>query len=106
MHGWREALRAEPEDSLLRWGLFVVAVGGVLIGTGPAAIATIGEWLVAHQESLPWYASRLLGFLAYCGLAASVIYGLLLSTGSPRCDRSPRRLVHAAPGAERDRYWR
>jgi len=70
-----------PQTRLLRWGLFVLAIGGILIGTGPAAAGVIGDWLVAHQESLPWYASRLLGFLAYGALAASVIYGLMLSTG-------------------------
>lgn len=70
-----------PETRPLRWTLFVLAVAGILIGTGPAAISVATEWLAVHQESLPWYASRLLGFLAYGALAASVIYGLLLSTG-------------------------
>jgi predicted ferric reductase len=70
-----------PETRPLRWTLFVLAVAGILIGTGPTAIAIASDWLTTHQESLPWYASRLLGFLAYGALAASVIYGLLLSTG-------------------------
>jgi len=65
----------------LRWGLFAVAVGGVLVATGPAALQVVLDWAVANQDSLPWYASRLLGFLAYGALAISVIYGLLLSTG-------------------------
>ena len=39
------------------------------------------EWLGAQQESLPWFTSRILGFLGYWALTASVIYGLLMSTG-------------------------
>src|SRR5919107_5907649 len=70
-----------PQTRLMRWGLFAVAVLGILIGTGPQALAVAGEWLATNQESLPWYASRLLGFLAYGALAVSVIYGLALSTG-------------------------
>lgn len=69
------------QTRVMRWGLFAVAVAGVLIGTGPQAAAVAGEWLATNQESLPWYASRLLGFLAYGALAVSVIYGLALSTG-------------------------
>ena len=70
-----------PQTRLMRWGLFAVAVGGVLVATGPQAASIAGEWLATNQESLPWYASRLLGFLAYGALAVSVIYGLALSTG-------------------------
>lgn len=65
----------------LRWGLFALAVGGVLYATAPQAANQAVDWATAHQESLPWYATRLLGFLAYGALAISVIYGLLLSTG-------------------------
>jgi predicted ferric reductase len=42
---------------------------------------TVAAWFGVEQESLPWYSSRVLGFLGYWALAASVIYGLLLSTG-------------------------
>ncbi len=70
-----------PQTRRLRWSLFLLAIGGVLVATGPSAVAAAADWLAAHQDSLPWYSSRLLGFLAYGALAVSVIYGLLLSTG-------------------------
>jgi len=53
----------------------------VLCLTAPSAINTTLDWASNHQDSLAWYASRILGFLAYGALAISVIYGLLLSTG-------------------------
>jgi sulfoxide reductase heme-binding subunit YedZ len=65
----------------LRWALFLLAVSGVVVGTGPTAIAAAADWIGVHSESLAWYGSRLLGFLAYGALALSVIYGLLLSSG-------------------------
>jgi sulfoxide reductase heme-binding subunit YedZ len=65
----------------LRWLLFLLAVGGVLFATAPNAVNVIIGWLAEHQDSLAWYASRLLGFLAYGALSISVIYGLLLSSG-------------------------
>ena len=70
-----------PRTRPLRWGLFLLAVGGVLVATGPDAVRVAADWLAAHSESLAWYSSRILGFLAYGALAISVIYGLLLSTG-------------------------
>jgi sulfoxide reductase heme-binding subunit YedZ len=70
-----------PATRPLRWGLFLLAIGGVLVATAPGAITVMSDWVAANQESLPWYATRLLGFLAYGALVASVIYGLLLSTG-------------------------
>jgi len=70
-----------PRTRPLRWGLFLLAVGGVLVATGPDAARAATDWLAAHSESLAWYSSRILGFLAYGALAISVIYGLLLSTG-------------------------
>jgi len=76
---------------LLRWGLFLVAVGVVLVATGPLAWRTVADWLGAHSDSLAWYSSRVLGFLAYGALAISVIYGLLLSTGI--LDRIAHRAV-------------
>lgn len=51
----------------------------------------VADWIRVNQESLPWYASRLLGFLAYWALAASVVYGLALSTGL--LDRLSHRAV-------------
>jgi hypothetical protein len=70
-----------PRTRALRWLLFVAAVGMTVVATGPTALDISRGWLTANQESLPWYASRLLGFLAYLFLTASVVYGLLLSTG-------------------------
>ena len=71
----------DPQTRHLRWWLFLLGVGVVLAFTGPAALRTVGEWLGVSSESLPWYSSRALGFLGYWALTASVIYGLLLSTG-------------------------
>jgi DMSO/TMAO reductase YedYZ heme-binding membrane subunit len=76
---------------LLRWGLFLVAVGIVLIATGPQAVQVVSDWLSAHSDSLAWYSSRVLGFMAYGALAISVIYGMLLSTGI--LDRIAHRAV-------------
>jgi predicted ferric reductase len=70
-----------PRTRALRWGLFGLAVGGVIYATTPQAANVALAWVTTNQESLPWYATRLLGFLAYGALAISVIYGLLLSTG-------------------------
>lgn len=70
-----------PRTRLLRWGLFGLAMTMILYATAPGAVANAADWVGAHQDSLPWYATRFLGFLAYCALAISVIYGLLLSTG-------------------------
>jgi len=80
-----------PRTRLLRWGLFLVAVGGVLAATGPDAVRAAADWLAAHSDSLAWYSSRILGFLAYGALAVSVIYGLLLSSGL--LDRIAHRAV-------------
>ena len=80
-----------PRTRLLRWGLFLLAVGGVLVATCPDAVRAAADWLAAHSESLAWYSSRILGFLAYGALAISVIYGLLLSTGF--LDRVAHRAV-------------
>jgi DMSO/TMAO reductase YedYZ heme-binding membrane subunit len=38
-------------------------------------------WLSTEQDRLPWYTTRISGFAAYAALTASVLYGLLLSTG-------------------------
>ncbi len=70
-----------PKTQPLRWVLFLLAVGGVIIGTGPTVLSTLSDWLGVQSQSLAWYSSRLLGFLAYGALALSVIYGLLLSSG-------------------------
>jgi predicted ferric reductase len=80
-----------PRTRLLRWGLFGLAITMVLYATAPQAGSLAVDWVTAHQDSLPWYATRLLGFLAYGALAISVIYGLLLSTGI--LDRIAHRVV-------------
>jgi methionine sulfoxide reductase heme-binding subunit len=71
----------DPRTRPLRWGLFLLVVGGVLFLTLPGATATVAGWFGAGAESLPWYATRALGFLGFWALTASVVYGLLLSTG-------------------------
>jgi sulfoxide reductase heme-binding subunit YedZ len=76
---------------LLRWGLFLAAVGGILLATGSDAVRAAADWVVSHSDSIAWYSSRILGFLAYGALAISVVYGLLLSTGF--LDRIAHRAV-------------
>lgn len=70
-----------PRTRPLRWGLFLLLIGGVLVVTGPAAIANVEHWVSAERASLPWYAIRIFGMLSYLALTLSVIYGLMLSTG-------------------------
>ena len=69
-----------PLTSYARWGLVGVALGIVLGATGPQAIHLLTASVGSGSSSLSWDASRLLAFLSYGALAASVIYGLLLST--------------------------
>ena len=66
---------------VVAWLLFGAAVVAILAATGGGALGAVGSWLAAEQDRLPWYATRLLGLLAYLVISASVIYGLLLSTG-------------------------
>jgi len=75
----------------LRWSLVLVAIGGVLVATGPDAMRAAADWIAVHSDSLAWYSSRILGFVAYGALAVSVLYGLLLSTGL--LDRVAHRAV-------------
>ena len=70
-----------PRTRPIRWLLFAFATAGLLYLTAPSAASTALDWIANHQDSLAWYASRILGFLAYGALAVSVVYGLLLSTG-------------------------
>jgi predicted ferric reductase len=70
----------DPRTRTARWGLLSVALGIVLGGTAPRAVDALLSAMAAQHDSLPWYASRLLGFLAYLAIAGSVVYGLLLST--------------------------
>ena len=71
----------DPRTRLLRWLLFIAAVGVILLLTGRGALDAANTWLTAEQDRLPWYATRLLGLLSYLVITGSVIYGLLLSTG-------------------------
>ncbi|MDL2334827.1 MAG: hypothetical protein QFC55_02200 [Chloroflexota bacterium] len=80
-----------PRTRLLRWGLFGLALTMILYATAPQATGLAVDWVTSHQDSLPWYATRFLGFLAYGALAVSVAYGLLLSTGI--LDRIAHRVV-------------
>lgn len=66
--------------ALTRWGLVAVAIGIVLGGTAPIAIRQLGDLVTSQSGSVPWVSSRLLAFVAYGAIAASVIYGLLLSS--------------------------
>lgn len=69
-----------PLTSVARWGLAAVALGMVLGTTGPAALRLVLGAVGDGGSSLPWIASRVVGFLAYFAIAGSVVYGLLLST--------------------------
>lgn len=71
----------DPRTRPLRWALFLIAVGAILLLTGAGAVDAVSTWLSTEQDRLPWYATRLLGLLAYLVIAGSAIYGLLLSTG-------------------------
>ena len=62
------------------WAAFAVAVGVVLGATAPTALRRLGAVAALQPGLLAWYAVRALGFLAYLVLAASILYGLLLST--------------------------
>ena len=89
----------DPRTRLLRWSLFLSIIAVVLSATGATAIDAATTWFHAEYQRLPWYVIRITGWLAYLALAASVIYGLLLSTRILRRDRAADRLVHAAPGS-------
>ena len=62
------------------WATFAVIVGVVLGSTAPTALRRLGAVVALQPGMLAWYAVRAFGFLAYLVLAASVLYGLLLST--------------------------
>jgi predicted ferric reductase len=60
--------------------MFLAIIAIVLAATGGGALDTVTGWLRDEHDRLPWYVIRITGWLAYLALAASVIYGLLLST--------------------------
>lgn len=65
---------------VIAWVLFAVLIGLVIGATAPTALRRVGATAALQPGLLAWYAVRTLGFLAYFVLAASVLYGLLLST--------------------------
>ena len=69
-----------PRTTLIRWGLFAIAVGIVLGTTMPFAVDGLIRLAGSAPERLPWVATRIIAFLSYFAIAGSVIYGLLLST--------------------------
>jgi predicted ferric reductase len=69
-----------PRTSLVRWGLFAIAIGIVLGTTMPFAIDGLIRLAGSAPERFPWVATRIIAFLSYFAIAGSVIYGLLLST--------------------------
>ena len=71
----------DPRTRPLRWGLFLLVVAFVVVVAGDGAVQALMGAVGAERDRLPWYATRLFALLAYLALAASVIYGLLLSTG-------------------------
>jgi DMSO/TMAO reductase YedYZ heme-binding membrane subunit len=75
-------MRQGPHPRLrwLRWGLFAILITLVVGSTGGDALDTAARWVGQEYERLPWYVTRITALLAYLALAASTIYGLLLST--------------------------
>ncbi len=65
---------------ILSWVVLSLVVGVVVGATAPTALRRIGAVAALQPGLLDWYAVRAMGFLAYGVLAASVLYGLLLST--------------------------
>ena len=65
---------------IVTWTLFLVVVGFVVGATAPTGLQRLGAVAALKPGLLAWYAVRTFGFLAYFVIAASVLYGLLLST--------------------------
>ena len=65
---------------MIGWLTIAIAVGAVIGATAPTALMRIGAVAAIQPSLLAWYSVRAMGFLAYFVLAASVLYGLLLST--------------------------
>lgn len=71
---------AHPRLRWVRWSLFALLVVLIVGATGGRAIDAVSSWVHLEYERLPWYVTRITALLAYLALAASTIYGLLLST--------------------------
>ncbi|MEQ1728405.1 MAG: hypothetical protein ABL982_08480 [Vicinamibacterales bacterium] len=74
--------------------LFLSAVAGAALATGGFAIGVGASGAAAGSTSF-WYLSRASGFVAYLLLWGSVVWGLLLSTGTGRAWASPPKLLGA-----------
>ncbi len=66
--------------AILRWSLFAIAVGLVLGSTAPVALDSLARIEALAPDKLAWIASRVIAFLSYAAVAASVIWGLVLSS--------------------------
>lgn len=69
-----------PLGRLARWIAASLVIGLSLGLLAPRAIGAVAQTWSIDPAAVPWFVSRLLGFLAYLALATSVLYGLLLST--------------------------
>jgi DMSO/TMAO reductase YedYZ heme-binding membrane subunit len=73
--------RGLPEIvKIVGWIVLAVAFGFIVGSTAPTAFSRIAAVLQVQPGLLAWYCVRALGILAYLVLAASILYGLLLST--------------------------
>ena len=70
-----------PRARRVGWILVALLVAAVLVGTAGGALERIAGWVRDEHDRLPWYATRLFALLAWLALTASVVWGLLLSTG-------------------------
>lgn len=66
---------------IMTWSLFGLAVLGALAVATPGALDALARLSGPDGQALPWFATRVLAWLAWLAITASVVYGLLLSTG-------------------------
>lgn len=84
-----------PETSDVAPGSVLLStVVGVTLATGGFAIG-LGTMDIAEGSTSFWYLSRASGFVAYLLLWGSVVWGLLLSTGTGRGWMRPPHLLDA-----------
>jgi sulfoxide reductase heme-binding subunit YedZ len=69
-----------PLGRLSRWIAAALTVGLSIGFFGPEDVAAVAHAASVDLAAVPWFVSRMLGFVAYLALATSVLYGLLLST--------------------------
>ena len=75
-------------------GMFLSTTVGIALATGGFVIG-LGTTGIAEGTTSFWYLSRASGFVAYVLLWGSVVWGLLLSTGTGRCWVRPPQLLDA-----------